>query len=108
MIWKKGDIITQGRYNKVKNSYAGLPKSVALHMTLTSPYLAVLDKTKDEVLEFLRSGYIVYIIIDSSNQGESTIDYITFVSDSTVETLGQRMFSVGADGQISLHFEVQD
>lgn len=65
MIWKKGDIITEERFNRIKRGFLALPKSIALTYTVdeddgTTTY--TLDKKYDEIIDLIKLGYISYII----------------------------------------------
>lgn len=103
MIWKKGDIITQGRYDRVKSSYAGLPKSAVVHESVTvgADYvLYSLDKTKDEILNLLKTGYIVYIL-RSPSEGEVDIEYVISIQDTGVSTNKGTSYQVQPNGGVS-------
>jgi hypothetical protein len=81
MIWKKGDIITEERYNNIKRCYTGLPKSILITCTITSEEEGnsyTLNKTEKELEDLAKSGYIVYFIMDGY------IYYMTSFSSSSV------------------------
>ena len=94
MLWKKGDIITQERFNYIKQSYAGLPKSYRVPITANETGITI-NITINEILELLKLGYILYTMEES--ESAIYIDYIVAITADTVLTQWNA-YSVNSEG----------
>ena len=100
MIWKKGDIITEERFNRIKRGFLALPKSIALTYTVDEDGSAItytLDKKYDEIIDLIKLGYISYIIYGSS------IYYLRFFNTHglTFQSRGSSLtFDVNSNGYV--------
>lgn len=108
MIWKKGDIITEERFNRIKRGFLALPKSIVLTYTVDESDSAItytLDKKYDEIINLIKLGYIVYIIMDSN------VFYLTQLSTSSLmfkTYQNARYFVVNNNGYVYLTNTVED
>lgn len=105
MIWKKGDIITEERYNNIKRCYIGIPKSILITYTSATEEEGIsytLNKTEKELEDLAKSGYIVYFIMDGH------ICYMTSFSSSSVTFVSKyyswyrKQFNVNSSGTVYL------